>query len=83
MMPWLLPLTTTAGVVSAEVVAGLGVKMGNELGADTNVVDVISGVELRKDVLRNELDAELGRPRSVAMLSVSELDERMDVTSVV
>lgn len=30
-----------------------------------------------------ELDAELRSPKLVAMLSVSELDERMDVASVV
>lgn len=83
MIPWLLPLTIAAGVVPAEAGAEVGAELGAELGGDTSVVDDTSGVGVRKDVVRNELDAELGSPRLVAMLSVSELGERMDVTSVV
>lgn len=54
---------TAAGVVPAAS------------GADTTVVGEASGVGTSDVVLSNTLETELGRPKLVAMVSVSELDE--------
>lgn len=78
----LLPFAAAA---AALVSAALGVEM--------TAVVVTSGAGTSEDVLSSELAAdELGRPKLVAMLSVSEVgddddeddnDGRIDVTSVV
>lgn len=61
--PLPFPSVTAAGVVSAAS------------GTDTTVVGVASGVGTSEVVLSNTLDTELGRPKLVAMVSVSETDE--------
>jgi hypothetical protein len=69
-------------VITPEVVAAAGVSEVN-VGVEESIVDGASSAEVNEVKLLSELDGELDRPKLLVSSSMSELEEIVEVMSVV